>query len=226
MERKTSQSEVQFGSLVDLRPEELEQACAATWKMSTPRPRSDSLRTAIEDLLKKISKQNRLLEDRLEELDKRLRTLEGESKHVGKYFPLEGGQSEVELKALETTGALAQPRAIDSSKIQPATARPKVRPTTYDGSSSWEDYAAQFQLVAEINNWDYVTKASYLAISLSGPALSYLATSLTIKGETLRILRQPLRPDLALNIGQKCSRRRSRRGRARETSHYQSWLRR
>ncbi|KAK3731179.1 hypothetical protein QZH41_006962 [Actinostola sp. cb2023] len=174
MERKTSQSEVQFGSLVDLRPEELEQACAATWKMSTPRPRSDSLRTAIEDLLKKISKQNRLLEDRLEELDKRLRTLEGESKHVGKYVPLEGGQSEVELKALETTGSLAQPRAIDSSKIQPATARPKVRPTTYNGSSSWEDYAAQFQLVAEINNWDYVTKASYLAISLSGPALSVL----------------------------------------------------
>jgi len=174
MERKTSQSEVQFGSLVDLRPEELEQACAATWKMSTPRPRSDSLRTAIEDLLKKISKQNRLLEDRLEELDKRLRTLEGESKHVGKYVLLEGGQSEVELKALETTEALAQPRTIDSSKIQPATARPKVRPTTYDGSSSWEDYAAQFQLVAEINNWDYVTKASYLAISLSAPALSVL----------------------------------------------------
>ncbi|KAK3724018.1 hypothetical protein QZH41_008917 [Actinostola sp. cb2023] len=178
MERKTSQSEVQFGSLVDLSPEELEKAYAATWKMSTPRPRSDtsiaSLRTAIEDLLKKISEQNRLLEDRLEELDKRLRTLEGESKHVGKYVLLEGGQSEVELKALETTEALAQPRTIDSSKIQPATARPKVRPTTYDGSSSWEDYAAQFQLVAEINNWDYVTKASYLAISLSGPALSVL----------------------------------------------------
>jgi len=52
--------------------------------------------------------------------------------------------------------------------------KPRVRPSLYNGSTPWEDYKAQFELVAEINGWDRRTKAAYLAVSLSGPAQAVL----------------------------------------------------
>ncbi|KAK3735799.1 hypothetical protein QZH41_007419 [Actinostola sp. cb2023] len=71
-------------------------------------------------------------------------------------------QDEIETRA-------RAPRTVD-----PGPGRPKVRPTTFDGHSSWEDYLAQFNLVTELNRWDSVTKATYLAVSLSGPAREVL----------------------------------------------------
>ena len=62
----------------------------------------------------------------------------------------------------------------ENSSSSHARAKPLVRPTTYNGSTSWEDYQAQFELVAEINGWDQTTKATYLAVSLSGPAQAVL----------------------------------------------------
>ncbi|KXJ26789.1 hypothetical protein AC249_AIPGENE26432 [Exaiptasia diaphana] len=41
--------------------------------------------------------------------------------------------------------------------------KPKVKPSTYNGSTPWEDYLAQFELVAEINKWSMTSKATYLA---------------------------------------------------------------
>ena len=51
---------------------------------------------------------------------------------------------------------------------------PKVKPSTYNGSTPWEDYLAQFELVAEINKWSIASKATYLAVSLTGPAQAVL----------------------------------------------------
>ncbi len=48
------------------------------------------------------------------------------------------------------------------------------RPATYDGKSSWEDYLVQFQMIAEINNWDSRTQALELATSLRGQAMGVL----------------------------------------------------
>lgn len=48
------------------------------------------------------------------------------------------------------------------------------KPTTYDGSTLWESYYAQFEIVATINNWGDFEKAAYLATSLKGPALAVL----------------------------------------------------
>ena len=56
----------------------------------------------------------------------------------------------------------------------PAITKPHIRPTPYDGISSWDDYRAQFELVAELNSWDCRTKAIYLAASLQGPARATL----------------------------------------------------
>ena len=49
--------------------------------------------------------------------------------------------------------------------------KPRVRPSPYSGSTSWEDYKAQFELVADLNQWDRRTKAAYLAVSLSDQAV-------------------------------------------------------
>ena len=52
--------------------------------------------------------------------------------------------------------------------------KPHVRPSPDNGSTSWEDYKARFELVANLNQWDTRTKAAYLAVSLSGEAQAVL----------------------------------------------------
>ena len=56
----------------------------------------------------------------------------------------------------------------------PSGDKPRIRPSPYDGVSSWDDYRAQFELVAELNRWDNCTKAIYLAASLQGSARATL----------------------------------------------------
>ena len=52
--------------------------------------------------------------------------------------------------------------------------KPLQRPAPYDGSVTWEAYWAQFNIVAQINEWDEYEKAGYLASCLRGPALAVL----------------------------------------------------
>lgn len=54
------------------------------------------------------------------------------------------------------------------------TARPTQRPTAFDGTSSWEAYKIQFEIVAEINGWNNEERAAFLATSLQGSAVSIL----------------------------------------------------
>ena len=63
-----------------------------------------------------------------------------------------------------------------SSRVADADAPNKLiqKPTTFDGSTLWESYYAQFEIVASLNNWNEFQKAAYLATSLKGPALAVL----------------------------------------------------
>ena len=49
------------------------------------------------------------------------------------------------------------------------------RPAEYDGRSSWLDYQCQFELIAELNEWNDNIKAMQLASSLRGDAQSILS---------------------------------------------------
>jgi hypothetical protein len=49
------------------------------------------------------------------------------------------------------------------------------KPNLYDGQTSWEAYYAQFCIIAEMNGWDDMEKAAFLATSLKGTALQVLA---------------------------------------------------
>ena len=51
-----------------------------------------------------------------------------------------------------------------------------TKPATYDGKTTWDAYRAQFELLAGLNRWTDVQKATILAVNLRGPT----ATVLTI----------------------------------------------
>ncbi len=48
------------------------------------------------------------------------------------------------------------------------------RPPTYDGRSEWEAYRTQFEMLAQVNTWTEPEKATFLAVSLRGTALTVL----------------------------------------------------
>ena len=56
-----------------------------------------------------------------------------------------------------------------------ATAKPVQRAPPYDGLADWDAYRTQFEILANINCWTEVEKATYLAVSLKGPALTVLS---------------------------------------------------
>ncbi len=49
-----------------------------------------------------------------------------------------------------------------------------TKPLPYDGQSSWEAYKLQFEMLAQLNGWSKTEKATYLAVSLRGSALTIL----------------------------------------------------
>lgn len=53
--------------------------------------------------------------------------------------------------------------------------KPIVRPPTFNGKQSWEDYKVQFDMVSKLNCWGDEERASHLAVSLTGDASSILS---------------------------------------------------
>ena len=49
------------------------------------------------------------------------------------------------------------------------------RAPLYDGRSTWEAYRTQLEMLARVNGWNETEKATYLAVSLKGPALTVLS---------------------------------------------------
>ena len=89
------------------------------------------------------------------------------------------------MQTLNRLEEIAGERQRDTARAKPTkplpeahtpstNSRPSIKPTSFDGSTSWEDYKAQFDLVAELNRWDTRTKAIFLAASLKGPAQAIL----------------------------------------------------
>jgi hypothetical protein len=46
----------------------------------------------------------------------------------------------------------------------------KMKPQNFSGNEDLEDYLAQFELIADLNSWNYRTKSLYLASSLARDA--------------------------------------------------------
>lgn len=58
----------------------------------------------------------------------------------------------------------------------PNVNKPVIKTTLYDGSTSFEDYIAQFSIIALNNHWSVTEQGFQLAAALRGPAMSVLAS--------------------------------------------------
>ena len=52
--------------------------------------------------------------------------------------------------------------------------KPNIKPATYDGTSSWQDYKSHFDACAMLGKWSKVERGLYLAVSLRGQAQGVL----------------------------------------------------
>ena len=70
--------------------------------------------------------------------------------------------------------------------------KPLVMPDKYDGSVVWQDYLTHFSLCAELNIWDERQMATYLAVSLRGPAQQLLGDMTVDRRRNYRTLVEAL----------------------------------
>ena len=115
-----------------------------------------------------------------------LMNLEGEREEI-KQMKRENEGLRRQLQALKNNNLFApiySPSSLPTGRTEQGevpkpvyssfTDKPRVRPATFDGTGSWNDYRVQFELLAELNGWAETSKAIYLAASLRGPAQSVL----------------------------------------------------
>jgi len=166
----------------------------------------DQVLKAIMALSVGLEKQISALEDRFGELSKRLHALE--SKQRDRHVTLSDLPDLFGDPEEECFSALPAPLSPSPYRQLPhQREKPRVRPSQYNGSTSWEDYKAQFELVADLNQWDRRTKAAYLAVSLSGQAQAVLGdldktqpTSYTGLVAALRRLTRQAYPDATVSL--------------------------
>ena len=196
---KYSDDEVQFGPLMDWSEDELEMMSTSPRKISTtkmPRPittstpaveqpNQDKVLEAITKLSYGLEKQGTELQKQLHELTQRVESIELE-KHEFGTSPRSEDRASKQSECLTENGPescgdgfnhFATTKTVAGSCKSTSglsKTKPVVRPAVFNGSTSWEDYKAQFELVASLNDWDKKTKATYLAVSLGGPAQAVL----------------------------------------------------
>ena len=72
------------------------------------------------------------------------------------------------------SGTQAAVQELQSGGERQALVIQQQRPVLFEGKTAWDAYHMQFELLAEINGWNDAEKATYLAISLKGPAATVL----------------------------------------------------
>ena len=90
------------------------------------------------------------------------------------------GQAQVRAQPLTSTpkeeaaniiepSTMAHDKQVSSSETKKSPGV-KIEPATFDGSRSWLDYKAHFDVCAELNGWSDKEKGLYLALSQRGQA--------------------------------------------------------
>lgn len=76
---------------------------------------------------------------------------------------------------LVQTGGVPLPINNNPSMVCNSRGTTHTKSQLYDGSEDLEEYLAQFQIISDINGWDYETKSLHLVGSLNGSARSILS---------------------------------------------------
>jgi len=155
--------EVNFGPLIDLHTEHFCPTVRDTTMAKHPVPVGSSAPHStghnsdgtVDQVLKAITANS----VRFGELSKRLEALE--SKQRDRHVTLATDHHKSDLPdlfsypELECLSALPAPLSPSPYRqLLHQREKPRVRPSQYNGSTSWEDYKAQFELVADLNQWD------------------------------------------------------------------------
>ena len=165
---------------------------------------TDQQQTAetVKALEENLSSVKSVMQDRLAKAEDRLETLQSQQVNLaGKQEELKSNvyeelarlEAKVDSTANRPTASTATTLRPTAPAFSPTTSSPssplrtgrggsdgdgsgsnKMRPAPYDGKSSWEAYLTQFKLLADLNHWNDQEKATYLAISLRGSAMTVL----------------------------------------------------
>ena len=95
-----------------------------------------------------------------------------------------------EIHRMTPSGHLFQPTSDYQERAVSTLQKPtlKMKPPIYDGSTSWDDYLVQFELIAQLNGWPPMMWASYLAASLRGAAQAVLGDLDTTRRQNYKTL--------------------------------------
>ena len=63
---------------------------------------------------------------------------------------------------------------VRSTNSTSGNSKANVKPKSYDGSEDFGDYLSQFEIIADLNQWDYSTKSLQFASALTGQAVGIL----------------------------------------------------
>ena len=94
--------------------------------------------------------------------------LQGEIHHIN----AEGYRDRDRHEYYSSSAASQQPQ--QNAQHHQGSSKPNILPEKFSGETSWDDYMVHFQMCAEINGWSQAQKASFLAVSLRGPAQQVL----------------------------------------------------
>ena len=71
-------------------------------------------------------------------------------------------------------GALHPPNQFSTPSPLVQTSKEKTKSRVYDGNDDFDDYISQFEIIADLNKWDYRTKSFQLAGNLAREARGLL----------------------------------------------------
>lgn len=86
-------------------------------------------------------------------------------------------QDEISARTLDTSARRSAAPILHTSATIGGAEMPHLagaKPATFDGKTTWDAYRAQFELLAGLNRWNDVQKATILAVNLRGPAAAVL----------------------------------------------------
>ena len=121
------------------------------------------------------------LMEKVDDLEKKIEHKPCGDTETGPIQSVEGGPNSGDPIAENNANENAQmnvkePSGISSENVNSNTSgRLKIKPQIYDGKDDFDEYLAQFDIMAELNGWNYNTKSLALASSLSERARTILA---------------------------------------------------
>ena len=108
------------------------------------------------------------------EVQEELARLEAKTDTAAVTSAAVSSKSSLRLSAPPFVPAATSSSTVEGGSEGDGSGSKSVRPAPYDGKSAWEAYHTQFKMLADLNHWTDHQKATHLAISLRGPALTVL----------------------------------------------------